>query len=83
MPILEDAQFEEAIGDAYGRYLATFNSENRQVRVDMFEQGDWLVAHVSFPTGLGVSRVTDPYLSDLQSFATKKGFDGKLRLLYS
>ena len=46
----------------------------------MFKQGEWLVAHVSFPTGLDISRVNDKYLAELQSYVNQKEFSEKFRM---
>ena len=68
---------------AYGEYLGTFVSQHGQVRVDLFRRGDRLDAHVSFPTGLTGSTVTDQYVSDLWDFASEHGFGERPRLIYS
>jgi len=83
MPLQIDAAFAADVKDHYGKYIGTFQSEHRQVRADVFKEGDWLVAHVSFPTGLDIAQVKDKYLSELQSFAKEQGFDGKLRMALS
>jgi len=83
VPIQIDAAFAADVRDHYGKYLGTFQSEHRQVRADVFKEGDWLVAHVSFPTGLDIAQVKDKYLGELQSFAKEQGFDGKLRMMLS
>ena len=46
----------------------------------MFKQGEWLVAHVSFPTGLDISRVNDKYLAELQSYVNQKEFSEEFRM---
>ena len=83
MPFLTDKKFARAVKSHYGDYLATFESDSQQVRADVFRQGDWLVAHVSFPTGLDISRVNDKYVAELQSYASQKGFSEKFRLVFS
>ncbi len=83
MPFLTDAKFARAVKSLYGNYMATFESDHHQVRADVFQEGDWLVAHVSFPTGLNLERVDDKYLTDLQSYASQKGFTDKFRLIFS
>lgn len=83
MPLQIDSAFADDVKDYYGKYMGTFQSEHRQVRADVFKEGDWLVAHVSFPTGLDLAQVKDKYLSELQSFAKEQGFDGKLRMALS
>jgi len=83
MPTLIDAAFAADVRDHYAKYMGPFQSEHRQVRADVFREGEWLVAHVSFPTGLDLAQVKDKYLSELQSFAKEQGFDGKLRMALS
>ena len=83
MPFLTDKQFARAVKDSYGEYLETFKSDRQQVRADVFKQGGWLAAHVSFPTGLDLERVDDEYLSELQTYASQKGFTNKFRLIFS
>lgn len=83
MPVQMDTVFAAAVKNHYGEYAGTFRSENSQVRADMFKEGEWLVAHVSFPTGLDLTSVSDKYLAELNSYAAQKGFSGKLRMLFS
>lgn len=83
MPVQVDAAFAAAVKNHYGEYTGTLRSENSEVRADMFKQGEWLVAHVSFPTGLDLSSVSDKYLAELNSYAAQKGFSGKLRMVFS
>jgi hypothetical protein len=83
MPFLTDAKFARAVKNSYGDYMATFESDHHQVRADVFKQGEWLVAHVSFPTGLDIERVDDKYLIELQSYANQRGFSGKFRMIFS
>jgi len=83
MSLSMDAAFAADVKDHYGKYLGTFQSEHRQVRADVFREGEWLVAHVSFPTGLDLAQVKDKYLGELQSFAKEQGLDGRLRIALS
>jgi hypothetical protein len=78
-----DEDFARAVGDFYGRYIATFDSDGHQVHAHLFENAGVLVAHLSFARGYDGGRATDRYLTPLKEFARGKGFDGKLRLLYS
>lgn len=80
IPFLTDAKFARAAKSSCGDYLATFESDCRQVRADMFNQGEWLVAHVSFPTDLDISRVNDKYLAELQSYVNQKEFSEEFRM---
>ncbi len=83
MAFQRDAAFAAEVKDFFGHYIGTFESEQRQVRADMFTNGDLLVAHVSFPTGLSATRVTDNYLGELKTIATKQGLAEKLKIVYS
>lgn len=67
----------------FGEYLTTFTSRTGQVRADLFRVGQIVNAHVSFPTGMDATSVTDPYLSELRAYARQNGFEGQLRLVYS
>ena len=71
------------IGQVWGEYLGTYVSQHGQVRVDLFRRGDQLDAHVSCPTGLNASGVTDRYVSDLEDYAREHGFEERLQLIYS
>jgi hypothetical protein len=83
MPFQQDAAVAEAAGELYGNYLATFLSGQGQIVAHLFQQGDWLVAHVSTPTGLEYDEITDPYLEELRRFARDRGYEGKLRIVYA
>jgi hypothetical protein len=83
MPFQTDTQTPTVFGDLYGEYIESFLSEHGQVRADIFRQGQWLVARVSFPTGLRPYEVTDRYVSELHAFARQRGFDDRLRLIYA
>ncbi len=83
MPFQQDTAFADEISRAYGKYHSTFRSQTDQVLAQLFEKNGWLVAHVSFPTGLKPEEVTDTYVGDLNRCAADHGFAGKLRLIYS
>ena len=83
MPFLEDVAFADEVGQAYGKYHSTFRSQTGQVVAPVFEQNGWLVAHVSFRSGLKLEDVTDAYVGDLNRYAAEHGFAGKLKLIYS
>jgi hypothetical protein len=83
MSFAKDVVLEKDVGDALGAYVTTFISEHDQVRADLFERADQMIAHVSFPTGLDAASVTDRYLSELNRFAADRGFVGRLRLIFS
>ena len=83
MAFQQDTAFAAEVKTYFGDYVGTFESEHRQVRADMFTSGGLLVAHVSFPTGLSATRVTDRYLGDLRAIAEKQGLAEKLKIVYS
>lgn len=83
MSIEWDDKFAADVGSFYGKYKGTFMSANNQVRADLFEKGDWLVAHVSFAKGYQSWSVTDAYFSDLKRYANEHGYSGKLQLILS
>jgi hypothetical protein len=60
MPFQRDARYAAEVGRAYGEYLTTYTSSTGQVRAYLFRQGGRVTAHVTFPSGLFASSVTDP-----------------------
>jgi hypothetical protein len=84
MPFQQDIAFAEKVGQFFGQYHSTFRSDGGQVLAQLFvENNGWLVAHVSFPSGLKPEQVTDAYWEELRRYAKKHGFEGKLRILLS
>ena len=83
MAFQRDAAFAAEVKDFFGNYIGTFESEQRQIRADMFKNGDLLEAHISFPTGLSAGKVTDRYLGDLRAIAKEHGLPERLRIIYS
>ncbi len=83
MNFQHDAAFAAEVKTFFGDYVGTFKSEHRQVRADIFKSGGSLVAHVSFPTGLNAARVTDNYMGELKTIATKQGLTENLKIIYS
>ena len=83
MPFLADQAFASEVADGFGTYLTTFTSRTGQVRADFFKVGPEVRVHVSFPTGLEATSVTDPYLSEVWRYAQENGFAGRFRLIYS
>ena len=70
--------------EAFGEYITTFTSRGGQVvRADLFRTGRVVVAHVSFPTGLDASDVTDPYVSELWNYAREQGIAGNFKVILS
>ena len=83
MDLIQDRKFEEGVGTEYGKYLGTFVSARRQVRVDVFDEGPAVVAHVSFPTGLRPSTVQDRYVADLHDYARREGLSDRFRIVFA
>lgn len=83
MAFQSDVQFADDVGQVFGEYLTTFESVGGQVRADLFRRGRTLVAHVSFPTGLDATSVTDAYVNELWNYARENGFADNFRVVYS
>jgi hypothetical protein len=83
MPFQQDVAYADEVGETYGKYYSTFRSQTGQVLAQLFTRNGWLVAHVSFPTGLKAEHVTDAYWGELNRYAAESGFAGKLRIIYS
>src|SRR5438552_11354309 len=84
MPFQRDDKYALDIGTVFGDYLTTFTSAPRgQIRADIFRKGNQVDAHVSFPTGLDASGVTEPYVSELWQYAREQGFADRFRLIMS
>jgi hypothetical protein len=84
MPFQKDEKYAAEAGRVFGEYLTTFVSEPRgQVRADLFRKGARVEAHVSFPTGIVASGVTEPYVSALWEYARKEGFADHFQLIMS
>ncbi len=80
--LVHDQEIEEDYGHIYGKYLGTFFSAGGQVRADLFDRIDDVVAYVCFPTGLDTGNVQDLYVYELYSYAESHGFKDRFRLLY-
>ncbi len=83
MELTRDPNLEGAECWWPGEYLGTWFSAKGQVRIDLFDEGAKVVAHVSFPTGLDGATVEDRYSSILRDYAKKKGFSKRLRIIYA
>lgn len=81
MPFQTDQQLSDDI--AFGEYVTTFISTGGQVRADLFRKRRIVEAHVSFPTGLDATTVTDPYVSELWNYAREQGFPDQFRIILS
>jgi len=84
MPFQKDERYAAEIGGVFGEYLTTFISEpGGQVRADIFQKKRRVVAHVSFPTGMAASDVTEPYVSPLWEYARQNGVADQFQLIMS
>lgn len=84
MPFQRDEKYAAEVGNVFGEYLTTFSSEPRgQVQAYLFRKGRRVEAHVSFPTGMLASNVTEPYVSALWDYARKEGIADRFRLIMS
>lgn len=83
MPFQADRKLADDVGRAFGEYLITFLSKGGQVRADLFRRGRVVEAHVSFPTGLDATTVTDPYISELWNYAREQGYPDQFRVILS
>ncbi len=75
-------EIEEDFGHIYGKYLGTFFSAGGQVRADLFDRVNDVVAYVSFPTWVDPGDVEDRYVNELRAYAKSRGFADRFRLLY-
>jgi len=84
MPFLRDENYAAEVGSVFGDYLTTFVSEpHGQVRADIFRTKKRVVAHVSFPTGIAASDVSEPYVTALWEYARKEGIADHFHLVMS
>lgn len=84
MPFQKDEKYAAEVGNVFGEYLTTFVSQPAgQVRADIFRTKKRVVAHVSFPTGVAASDVTEPYMSALWDYARKEGIADQFQLVMS
>jgi hypothetical protein len=73
LELVRDKELEEDAGTSYGRYLGTSVSERGQVRADLFDDGEEVIAYICFPTGLSGSTVEDRYVELLDEYAASHG----------
>src|SRR5689334_3276597 len=84
MSVYHDTRLDHSeTGQLYGHYVDTFESDGRQVRADLFQADDALVAYVRFENGLDITDVTDRWASCLNQIATERGYEGRLRIVYT
>jgi hypothetical protein len=82
MPFTRDLAFAGTVGNSYGEYRGTFISARKQVQVDLFVRGPWLVAYVSSPVGLNLSHVADSYRGEIMRYAKLHGYSDHVRIIY-
>ncbi len=83
MKLIRDKELEEDVGLSYGAYLGTFFSSQGQVRADLFDDGEEVLAYISFPTGRSASNVEDRYVGILEEYAKSQGFGDRFHLIYA
>ena len=83
MPFQTDDRLARDVRKTFGEYITTFTSRGGQVPPDLFRKGRVVVAHVSFPTGLDASSVTDPYVSELWNYAREQGIADNFKVILS
>lgn len=82
MQLTHDSELEKDIGLSYGQYLGTFLSAQGQVRADLFDGGEEVIAYISFPTGRDITDVEDRYVGILREYAASQGFADRFHLIY-
>ncbi|MGP0063694.1 MAG: hypothetical protein ACLQGP_08875 [Isosphaeraceae bacterium] len=80
--LVHDKELEEDSGLSYGKYMGTFVGDRGQVRADLFDDGEEVIAYISFPTGLDVTNVEDRYVGILEEYAISQGFGNRFHLIY-
>jgi hypothetical protein len=80
--LVHDKELEEEEDDSYGTYLGTFFSARGQVRADLFDDGEEVLAYIAFPTGLDLTNVKDRYVAILEDYAASQGFGDRFHLIY-
>jgi hypothetical protein len=83
MMIDRDEKFASHVQSFFGEYMGTFTSANRQVRADLFKEGEVLVAHVSYFPGFNSENISDSYFGPIREIAKERGFETKLRIVHS
>jgi hypothetical protein len=83
MQLTHDHELEKDTSPAYGKYLGTFISERGQVRAHLFDNGVYVVAYVSFLTGMNTTNVEDRYVAILEEYAAEHGFSGRFRMVHA
>jgi hypothetical protein len=81
--LIRDKELEEDIGLSYGQYLGTFFSAQGQVRADLFDDGVYVIAYVSFPTGRDSTNVEDRYVAILEEYAANQGFRDRFHMIHA
>jgi hypothetical protein len=83
MQLFQDKELEKEVGLSYGQYLGSFLSAQGQVRADLFDDGEEVIAYISFPIGRDATNVQDRYVAILEEFAARQGFGDRFHLIYA
>jgi len=71
------------VQQSLGEYVESFESDEAQLRADLFRAGDRLFAYVSFAPGYDATTVSVPWLSCLRQRARDLGTGEDLQVVYS
>jgi hypothetical protein len=83
MQLAHDKELEKETSPAYGKYLGTFISAHGQVRADLFDDGFYVIAYISFPTGRDATNVEDRYVGILEEYAASQGFLDRFHMIHA
>ena len=67
----------------FGKYLGTYVSESKQVRIDLCKELNDVTAHIEFIDGFAHDDVTDPWWDEIHEIARRLGYKGVTRLNYA
>jgi hypothetical protein len=67
----------------FGKYLGTYVSDNKQVRIDLCKELNDVTAHIEFINGYEHDDVTDSWWDEIQEIARQLGYKGLTRLNYA
>jgi hypothetical protein len=83
MQLEHDQALEKAASPHFGKYLGTFISAQGQVRADLFDNGPYVIAYISFPTGRNATNVEDRYVAILEGYAAAQGFSTRFHMIHA
>jgi len=78
-PKFKDAKFAAR----FGKYLGTYVSDNKQVRIDLCREPNKVTAHVEFINGFEHDDVTDPWWNEIQEIARQLDYKGVSRFNFA